>query len=352
MYDANGKHCCECCDIVVAVYKHGRNGSDRSRQNPGTYPIAGDSFTAYLEADMMSQRNRNSSQKLITATFVFVAIWCGTICLSGEPIPPEEASWHPRSVAKDELRNPRGEVEDKLRTEVLGAFSADDDRLGKLREVLNGPWNGSAVEYWEDLVLTNSPVEGKATITAYQWIAIANMLAYEAKTETQRPVVEHVQKTFDRLFERAVAIRQRPVFVDNFWGYTADAVARYGTAKLLTESYWQGLEKGLWAPRVLESVGDADVLKRLKDMWVRNQWPVRSPLRDSAAEAISLVEMQLSYPELKQIKNTTTRYYLGKRLPATNGLQQIEGMIQKTDNAETRQVLEKISERLKKQSDK
>ena len=295
----------------------------------------------------MNEQNRSGRLKLMATACLLVVTLHGTVSLSGERIPPE-AYWHPREVGQGELKEKRGETEDRIRTEILGAFSADDQRLGKLQDVLNGPWDRDAVEYLGNLILTNAPSDQEATITCHQWKAITDMLVHLAQSAAQRPLADQARQELDKAFARAAPFFYTKAFGGNVFQGTAMSVAEYGSADLLTESFWKGLEQGLWAPRVLESVGDTAVLNRLRDMWTRNVWPAGAPFRELARRTIAVVELQLSYPELKGIRNRTTRLYLGQKLqsmkePKTDA---IAKLLNETKDGETRKVLEAISGRL------
>lgn len=259
--------------------------------------------------------------------------------------------WKPRLVAEDELKSSRGAVEDKLRTDVLGVFF-DEQRLEQLRKILNGPWDKSAVERLENILLSGVPENGQLRINYFQWEAIANMLAYVAKGRAGDPVAGDIEKIFDRLFGRAMALDpQLGKPYSWVWGSTADAVGKYGTAQLLTNNFWKGIEHERWAYRPLESLGNGTVLRRLKDIRERHPWPKDSRMPMHVDKTISIIEIQLQYPELRQVKDRVYRRSLGRRLQRMKGpeLAKVEILLERAEAGEGRQALIGMAKRMKEE---
>ncbi len=285
--------------------------------------------------------------KLWTVASILIGMLVMTRSYAQDEI-PSQSRWEPRPIGRGELKEHRGEIEDRLRAEILGAFP--DDQFQILRDVLNRPWDVPAVKYLGNLILTNAPADGEVRISGVKWTAIANMLAYIGKNRPQPDVTQEVKRVFDELFLRAIVLDKKGRLKENFWGNTTAAVARYGTAELLSESFWKGVREGLPAAGALESVGNTEVLNHLRGLLGSNQWPENSRTKEHIQETISIMEMQFEYPELKSIKDRTARLHIGRMLQGMKDgkAEQIEKLAEQTDNEEVRQVLARISTRLQK----
>lgn len=231
-----------------------------------------------------------------------LALFAAT-CFSAER-PCPASPWKPRPVGPDEIRDKRGAVEDQLRQKILAGFKKES-QLTELRRILNAPWDRAGVEQLGKIVLDSAPVDGKVEINDAQWPAIANMIAYVGTTRAGTPAAAAAREVFDRIMERAIITDRRKVKKADFWGCTADAIAKYGSAELLTESFWKGMESGLSAEYVIEAVGDEGAHKRFKNMQEKMR-PV-------------LLETQIAYPELLKIGNSFKRFEIGKRIQEIKG---------------------------------
>jgi hypothetical protein len=259
-------------------------------------------------------------------------------------------------VAEDELTTPRGEVEDKLRREVLGAFF-DEQRLGKLRAVLNSPWEKSRVDFFATTLLEGVPLEGKKHIDVFQWGAIANLLAHVATAQRGQPLALHTREVFDKLIRRASHFwfHGGGGIKANWWGRTTDAIKDYGNAELLTDGFWEAIEQGAWAPGLLENVGDGEALQRLKEIAAKDSWPEGPTgilLKEFVNETAELMEMQFQYPELRIIKTGDVRQHIAERLRRMKPvkIEYLEEWARITENEEVAEALSKLAARLQKEA--
>ena len=298
---------------------------------------------------------RDLANWILVATTITLSVTVFAVkCSSAESMSPQ-STWSPRPVGAEELQKSRGKVEDRLHTNVLGAFT-DREQLTRIRNILNGPWDKEAVDNLASFVLDNTPLQGKVTIQEWHWRAVANMIAYVGKEYPETAAGTAAKEVLDKFIERAILIDRRRTVMACFWLVTTDAIARYGSARLLTESFWKGLEQGLWAPKVLESVADEGVLKRLASIRAQNPWPKVPAIKALASDAMFVIEMQLEYPELKQMTNINMRFDLGKMLQRSKEATKItrakviEKYAEESDIDDCRRVLNAISARLKKEA--
>jgi hypothetical protein len=83
-----------------------------------------------------------------------------------------------RPLAANELKDTRSPVEDQLRKEILENFPEHDRRLGKLRDVLNAPWDESGINTLGTILLSDTGVSDEHSIGVFQWESIVNMLSH------------------------------------------------------------------------------------------------------------------------------------------------------------------------------
>jgi len=258
-----------------------------------------------------------------------------------------------RVVGHHELKQTRGTTEDALRKQVLASF--DDARVGEVRRLVNAPWSGEVARSLGKALLQEADIEKWESIRESRWHAVANLLAHAARNSTDEAMVQGARTTFDELFTAAHRIavetyRMRVPLKQNLWFAVADAARVYGSSDLLTDSFWHGIEDGLWAPRVLETLGDEQVLGKLRQIRERNLWREESVQTRLLNRAIKLIELQLEYPEIRAVQNEETRLYLGRRLEAikVDRVRRIEAFAKGRDDAKISQIIMAIAERLKK----
>lgn len=292
---------------------------------------------------MIATSYRRSSKLVYFA--LLLTILCTTQSSSDETS-GGQTSWVQHPIGDYELKEARDPVEDRLRKEILAAFS--DERLEKLKNILNAPWDERGVESLGDMLFSGTPVDGEMRIDDLQWRAIVNMLSYVVKTKSGSLLARRTTDLFDQLLSHALMIRGK-VPKGNYWGYTLEAIADYGTPELLTDSFWSAVEQGIWEPSVLESVGNKKVVDKLRAVQTKASWPHDSRMHEYISDTIFIIEMQLQYPELKQIKNRAGRVHLGRKLKGMKEkrLDKIDKLIQASDDGEVRQALTAISQRLK-----
>jgi len=303
----------------------------------------------------------------ITMSVTIIAVTC---CAAERPGGPA-STWRPRYVGSEEIEKSRGEIEDRLRKEVLGAIYPvkaryggpvegrggleDEGPLIRLRKILNGPWDRAAVENLGSFVLDNPPRQGQGTFWKHELNPIANLIAYVGKEYAEKPAGAAAKEVLDKFIERALLTDRKTTAFSNFWLGTTDAIAQYGTADLLPESFWKGIEQGEWAPRVLEAVGDEKVLKRLKSIrdQKKKEWPISPVISKSIDDTVFFIEAQLEYPELKQLSNRSNwRFEMAKmlqRVKKENRAEAIEKLAGAEKNTDWRRVLAAIAARLKKE---
>jgi hypothetical protein len=217
------------------------------------------------------------------------------------------SNWSPRKVGTNELHDARTPEEDNLRTAVLGAFS--DNRLPKVRDILNQQWNPEAVIALKNVLLAGPerPLSPKPVHWYKQWEAIANLLAYVAAVQTNTPLAEEVRRAFDQFYLYKIKFAEG-------WVPTVSAVKEYGDASLLTTNFWKGIENGQTAYGLLENVGDQEALRHLKEIKARNVWPKDSIQERFAKGAIEVLESQFKYPELRKIQDLDQRRHFAEEM--------------------------------------
>jgi hypothetical protein len=302
----------------------------------------------------MVKHTRSRAREMVRRAWWFLLVTLSAQQSFAQDTGCAQSAWEPRQVAEDELTTPRGEVEDKLRREVLAAFF-DEERLAKLRPVLDSPWDKASLEYFAGLLLEGVPEEGEVEIDSHQWRAVVNLLAHVAASRQGEPLAADIRDVFDRLMRRAEYLRVHGTIKSNWWGRTTDAIRDYGNAELLTEGFWEAIEGGDWAPRVLEDVGDEEALRRVKEIRAENPRPediAGKHMDRRLREVILVLEMQMEYPELRMIKMCHIRRNIAERLRRMKAvkIEYLEEWARVTENEEVAEALSKLAARLKKEA--
>lgn len=189
-----------------------------------------------------------------------------------------------RELQPGEIGASRGEVEDKLRREVLEVF-LDEQRLGELRGVLNRPWDKAGVEYLWALVEQYEAQQAYAFVSSLQKLRVLNLLAYVSVKHRSSEVAEVIRRRFDSLLLRIARPEVQPPVVDpanrhKFCAYVLDAIEQHGSVELLGPGFWECFETYRDASvgvKALRTFGDHAALERLKRLdKVLNAWGVDS----------------------------------------------------------------------------
>jgi hypothetical protein len=260
-------------------------------------------------------------------------------------------------------------VGDNLKADAQVAFSGQG--FENLRAILAQPSDTNTVEALGKLLLTATPVDGGIQIDSFQWEVMADLLAHISTLEPGSPLAQRSVTVFDQLLARAWAVRDQVAKAD-YWGRTLDAIVDYGTAQLLTDSFWKVNSQGdvyttithsnnlrsatrtdgQFCRTVLEAVGDNSTLSRLKAMRTQPPWSQDAMKLEELDKTISIIELQFKYPELKRISrenrlDVASELQMWKRSSAELFDRLANGS---SSNAQVHSVFTAISKRLKNQS--
>lgn len=207
---------------------------------------------------------------------------------------------------------PLGESEVLLRSKVLWAVTGRYEREKEVRTILSQPLSVDAIAILGSIILED-PASGHVRAGPYQTVALLDYLALRASAGDGE-MVKAIKEIFEKVFERA-QVKDSDDWAHQLrlWPIATNAVENYGSAVLLTPAFWNGFEQGLAAARVLEAVGDKEVLSMLKEFEPHCPWE-NATRRRILGETILLIEARLKYPELRDVRDRLTRLQLAKEL--------------------------------------
>ncbi len=174
-----------------------------------------------------------------------------------------------RENAKSELKESRGEVEDELRAKALGSFWRPE-QIEKVRTYLNRPWDKEALEYLWSVVEHSSHGEDSLRIGIDPGTLIPNVLNLLAYVHTNYEDKELRGLICGKFDSMSVEVRENPKKYFRYMAhFLGNSVADYGTTDLLGPGFWSGMkpsEGSLYGLKLLENIGDEEVVKKLKEM--------------------------------------------------------------------------------------
>ncbi|MBI4835098.1 MAG: hypothetical protein HY811_09815 [Planctomycetes bacterium] len=219
-----------------------------------------------------------------------------------------------RKGAKNDITNLRNSVEDELRIYVL-AFIWEDDKIQKVKSILNKPWDTEGINTLWQLTFGNAP-EWKGVCGRKQ--PLLNLFVYITTNYKNNEINELIKEKFDAIAKSMQDEKPEFVHVKNpkvvqvmeLWC----AIAEYGSLALISNTMLQTVEK---TPddtnsypiarsflEIFAAYPSEESINQLKNLFNSLSWDKNDDRRKYLEQIVKWNEMLLRYPVLKVFKYT------------------------------------------------
>jgi hypothetical protein len=200
-------------------------------------------------------------------------------------------------------------AEAALRLRALAAFWWNRQEE-QLVPHLEGPADIDKVEALGGLLLHSGSDDGTGNITSAQASTLARLIAYWSSHVPERDVRDRCDKTFAAGFQSAVsAIARLPgnARVPRLWTHLLNATEYHGSRDLLSPAFWEGVEHGMPAGRVLEAVGTPQDADRAQQILDRVDWAASDVRRRSLQDSVTIMRAARLDPSVKSLPRNGER---------------------------------------------